>query len=173
METPTPQSSNTTKIVSTVVALALIIVLVTWFMKKDETTAPVTTENVPTTENTPSTETTPNQNNGNQDQPAATTRRYTNGSFNATGNYVSPAGTEEVAITLVITDDKIASASFQGKASNPTTEFMQGKFKEGFEALVVGKSVDEVSLTVVNGSSLTPKGFMDALKKIKAEAKNS
>lgn len=161
MENANPQSSNTTKIVSTIVALAVIIVLVTWFMKKDETTVPQTTENTQT------------ENNGNQEQPANTTRRYSNGSFEATGNYVSPAGIEEVGITLVIADDKITSASFQGKASNPTTEFMQGKFKEGFEAAVVGKSVDDVSLTVVNGSSLTPKGFMDALQKIKAEAKNS
>ena len=48
---------------------------------------------------------------------------------------------------------------------------MQGNFKAGFSELVVGKPVDQVSLSVVNGSSLTPKGFMDALAKIKAEAK--
>jgi hypothetical protein len=47
---------------------------------------------------------------------------------------------------------------------------MQGKFKEGFEEAVVGKPLDEIALTVVNGSSLTPKGFMDALTKVKLEA---
>ncbi len=37
--------------------------------------------------------------------------------------------------------------------------------------VVVGKKIDEVQLTKVAGSSLTPKGFMDALEKVKTEAK--
>ncbi|KXK09170.1 MAG: hypothetical protein UZ21_OP11001000228 [Microgenomates bacterium OLB22] len=47
---------------------------------------------------------------------------------------------------------------------------MQGLFAEGYKTQVVGKSIDELKLDVVNGSSLTPKGFEDALQKIKTEA---
>ena len=36
---------------------------------------------------------------------------------------------------------------------------------------VIGKDIDEVNLTKVSSSSLTPKGFMDALKQIEVEAK--
>ena len=38
--------------------------------------------------------------------------------------------------------------------------------------MVVGKNIDEVAITKVAGSSLTPKGFTDALEKIKADAKS-
>ncbi len=98
-------------------------------------------------------------------------RTYKDGTYAATGQYSSPAGQEEVAITLDIKDDVVVSASFVGKATNPGSVKNQSLFKEGFNQYVVGKSVDSLKLQVVNGSSLTPKGFMDALVKIKAQAK--
>ncbi len=96
---------------------------------------------------------------------------YKNGSYTQTGTYKSPAGNEEVEISLMIENDIVKGASFKGMATNPGSVNNQGKFAKGFEAEVVGKSIDSIALGVVNGSSLTPKGFMDALGKIKAEAK--
>ncbi len=87
------------------------------------------------------------------------------------GNYVSPAGTEEVTVSVTIADDKVSMAEFIGHATHPTSKKRQADFNAGFKDFVVGKPIDQVSLTVVNGSSLAPKGFMDALSKIKAEAK--
>ncbi len=98
------------------------------------------------------------------------TKKYRDGTYSATGNYTSPAQKEEVGVELVIKDDVVISAKFTEHPSNPTTATMQGKFKAGFSTLVVGKKLDDIKLTVVNGSSLTPKGFMDALSKIKLEA---
>lgn len=95
---------------------------------------------------------------------------YIDGEYVASGNYISPAGEEEVIVTLTLEDDVIVDAEFDGQAVHPTSRKMQGQFSEGFEAEVEGKSLDEIALTVVNGSSLTPKGFMDAVAKIKAEA---
>lgn len=103
--------------------------------------------------------------------PAATESRYKNGTYSATGTYVSPAGQEEVEITLTLQGDIVTSAVFVGKATNPGSVKNQALFKAGFEQYVVGKPIDSINLTVVNGSSLTPKGFMDALMKIKAQAK--
>ncbi|MBI2024025.1 hypothetical protein HYT00_01405 [Candidatus Giovannonibacteria bacterium] len=103
--------------------------------------------------------------------PSAIIRKYKDGTYTAVGNYAEPASREEVTIELVIEGDIITSAKFMGKPANPTTKMMQGKFMEGFMMMVVGKPIDEVNLTVVNGSSLTPKGFMDALEKIKLQAK--
>lgn len=96
---------------------------------------------------------------------------YQDGTYDATGHYTSPAGAEEVDVSVTLKDDVIVSAVFTGKAQNPTSKIMQGRFGDGFEQEVVGKKIDDVSLTVVNGSSLTPKGFMEALATIKAEAK--
>ena len=116
--------------------------------------------------------TTPIQNR--EEEPVATPvekKKYKDGTYSATGSYVSPAGPEQVELSLVIKDDKVVSANFVGKGTNPTTMKLQGLFKAGFSTYVVGRNIDEISLTVVNGSSLTPKGFTDALLKIKNEAK--
>jgi hypothetical protein len=104
-------------------------------------------------------------------KPAAAAHTYTNGTFAATGNYRSPAGSEAVNVTITLKDDVITDATFVGTATAPKSVTMQGKFAAGFKEAVVGKSIDSLSLNIVNGSSLTPMGFMDAVAKIKAEAK--
>lgn len=98
--------------------------------------------------------------------------KYTDGVYAADGKYSSPAGKESVSVTLTIKDDIVMSvdAIFSGKALNPGSIRAQELFSEGFKQYVVGKPIDSIKLTVVNGSSLTPKGFMDALTKIKTEA---
>lgn len=102
---------------------------------------------------------------------AAMDGKYVGGAYAAVGNYTSPAGEEEVDITLTLdADGVITDAEFNGHATHPASVKWQGNFALGFEEQVVGKSIDEVSLGVVNGSSLAPKGFMDALAKVKAEA---
>jgi uncharacterized protein with FMN-binding domain len=102
---------------------------------------------------------------------AANDSPYKDGTYSATGNYTSPAGAEQVDVTLTIANGVITDTQFTGKAVNPVSQKRQQAFAEGYEQLVVGKSVDEVSLSVVNGSSLAPKGFMDAVQKIKVEAR--
>ncbi len=101
---------------------------------------------------------------------ADTAQKYEDGTYAATGNYISPAGAESVDVTVTLDDGVITDATFHGNATHPTSMKKQADFATGFEAQVVGKSIDDVSLGVVNGSSLAPKGFMDALVKIKAEA---
>ena len=100
-----------------------------------------------------------------------TTNHYKDGTYSATGNYGSPAGSESVDVSVTLVNNVVTDATFKGNGTNPATVFNQGHFKEGFKEKVVGKSIDDISLSVVNGSSLTPKGFMDALAKIKVEAK--
>lgn len=107
---------------------------------------------------------------GLDNEPVVNNKKYKDGTYSAIGNYVSPNGPESVNVTLVLKDDVVTSTTFKGNGTHATTMKMQGLFSQGFNTLVVGKKLDEVSLTVVNGSSLTPKGFMDALSKIKLEA---
>lgn len=96
---------------------------------------------------------------------------YKDGTYSADGVYRSPAGGESVSISVTLKGDVITAATFEGDATNPKSVKMQEAFAAGFEEVVVGKSLDDVSVTVVNGSSLTGAGFMEALAKIKAEAK--
>ncbi len=100
----------------------------------------------------------------------ASDRTYRNGTYTATGEYSSPAGKDEVHITLIINNDIITNGSVVIKGTNPSSIKYQTLFKEGFNQYVIGKNVDDMKIEVVNGSSLTPKGFMDALVKIKTEA---
>ncbi len=96
---------------------------------------------------------------------------YADGTYTALGDYVSPAGPEHITVTLTLKDGVVTEVSSSEEAENPKSQYMQKQFAEGISAAVTGKSIDSLDLAVVNGSSLTPKGFMDALEKIKEEAK--
>ncbi len=95
---------------------------------------------------------------------------YKDGTYKATGEYTTPGGTREVDVTLTIKNGVVTDTTFTGHATDPNSKRFQGEFADGYKVLVVGKSVDGITLTKVSGSSLTPKGFNDAVTKIKAEA---
>lgn len=101
----------------------------------------------------------------------ATATEYKDGTYTATGTYQSPGGQESVEITLTIADDKITDATGKSNASRPQSVEYQGQFLGNFAGLIVGKSVDQVSLDKVAGSSLTSGGFEKALQTIKTDAK--
>jgi hypothetical protein len=105
--------------------------------------------------------------------PAAeeNTSEYTDGTYSATGSYTSPGGKESLPVTLTLENDVIVSVSVQTPATNPNSQKFQTIFAENFQTLVVGKNINEVNLTKVSGSSLAPKGFNDAVAKIRVEAK--
>ncbi len=95
---------------------------------------------------------------------------YNNGTYDAVGNYTSPGGEETIDVTLTLADGVITDATVASNATRPISKQMQSAFIEGFKEQVVGKNIDEVNVTKVSSSSLTPKGFMDALEKVKTQA---
>jgi uncharacterized protein with FMN-binding domain len=97
---------------------------------------------------------------------------YQDGTYQATGKYISPGGEREIAVSITLEDGLITASTFEGFASDPASKRFQGEFAEGFQPLVVGKNIDELNLQKVSGSSLTPKGFMDALESIKTQAQS-
>lgn len=112
-------------------------------------------------------------------QPDTTTRieesqlpEYKDGTYSADGNYVSPGGPREIGLTITLAGGVITDTTFEGRADDPTSQRFQGEFGDNYAPMIVGKNIDEVSLTKVSGSSLTPKGFTDALEKIKTEARS-
>lgn len=96
---------------------------------------------------------------------------YKDGTYEVVGNYVSPGGPREINVTITLEDGVVTGSTFEGLATDAPSKRFQGEFAEGYEEMVIGKNIDEISLTKVSGSSLTPKGFNDALEKVKAEAK--
>ena len=96
---------------------------------------------------------------------------YKDGTYTEKGRYASPGGGESIDVTVTIADDTITSASVTPNATSEQAKQYQGTFVSGYKSLVVGKDVDEVSLSRVAGSSLTSTGFNNALELIKADAK--
>lgn len=95
---------------------------------------------------------------------------YQDGTYSADGTYVSPNGTETVGVELTLASGTVTAANITQHPSNPNTRKFQGEFAGGIAAQVVGKSIDELNVSKVAGSSLTSGGFNQALDKIKAEA---
>lgn len=146
-----------------VLILALIFYGLYKYTMKDETNnttdTPVVVENNnPTPEPTTPIPTTPQLN-------------YKDGTYTSEGNYISPGGQEKISVSVTIKDDVITDATVKSLAVNPTSKMMQANFISGFKAMVVGKKLDEITLTKVSGSSLTPKGWNDAIAKIQVQAK--
>lgn len=109
-----------------------------------------------------------------EDQPATTNEApsHKDGEYSASGTYTSPGGEEKVAVKLTLKDDKITEIDVTPQAATPTSTQYQGEFVSGYKGLVVGKDIDEVKLSKVSGSSLTSRGFNDALEQIKQDAQS-
>lgn len=105
--------------------------------------------------------------------PAETSTKYADGTYSANGTYQSPAGNESISVELTIEEDMVTAVNVEVAAVNETSVMMQELFIEGIEAEVLGKPLDEIELkTAVNGSSLSPAGFMNAVESIKESALN-
>lgn len=96
---------------------------------------------------------------------------YRNETYSAEGDYTSPGGDEHLMVKVTLQDGIITDAEVTPEATRPNSVKFQEIFAANFKPLVVGKNIDEVKLDKVSGSSLSPKGFNDALDKIKAQAK--
>lgn len=105
--------------------------------------------------------------------PADTRKQvvYKNGTYTAIGSYRSPAGTEQISVTVTLVNNIITKTSAVSMANDRTSERYEQKFIGGYAALIVGKNIDTVQLSYVSGSSLTSGGFNDALAKIKVSAR--
>ncbi len=95
---------------------------------------------------------------------------YKDGTYTADGNYKSPNGTETVGVQLTLANGTVSAVEITEHPSNPNTRKFQGQFAGGIAAQVVGKSLDEIKVSKVAGSSLTSGGFNQAVEAIKAQA---
>jgi uncharacterized protein with FMN-binding domain len=106
------------------------------------------------------------------DAPKSTsTATYKDGTYSATGNYISPNGDEKVGVTVTLKNSIIETVSIETFGSNDEAKQYQASFKSGINNVVVGKNVNDVSVSRVASSSLTSTGFNRALETIKSDAK--
>ncbi|WP_454299515.1 FMN-binding protein [Salana multivorans] len=95
---------------------------------------------------------------------------YADGTYEATGAYVSPGGQQQVDVSLTLADGIVTAVVVTPEAVDPRSQSFQEQFASGIEDVVVGVPLDELAVDVVSGSSLTSGGFNDAVEQIKAEA---
>ena len=101
--------------------------------------------------------------------PTVTRAAYRDGTYTATGWYGGAPSHVEVTITLA--GGRITAARVVPQpVNNAIPRDYQERFAEAAPPLVVGRSVDEVALDHVAGSSGTPDGFNDALARIRGQA---
>ena len=93
---------------------------------------------------------------------------YSDGVYEATGQYGSLPSSITVTVTLV--DEIITDVKVTPHATNPTSLDLQRRFAAAVPKVVVGKSINEVKVGRLAGSSGTPDGFNDAIEKIKKKA---
>jgi uncharacterized protein with FMN-binding domain len=109
---------------------------------------------------------------GTGENPVESTvaNEYVDRVYESTGGYVSPAGPENVIISVTIADGIITATEFEGDATNEKSIMFQGQFESGYADMIIGQPIDAVQLDVVAGSSLTPNGFNEAIEQIKQQA---
>ncbi|QHC67198.1 hypothetical protein GSU68_11925 [Rathayibacter sp. VKM Ac-2759] len=101
---------------------------------------------------------------------AASDSAYADGTYDAEGSYTSPGGNESVGVSITLEGGVVTAVTVTPESENATGKQYQERFASGIAGEVVGKSLDELDVTKVSGSSLTSGGFNDAVETIKADA---
>lgn len=96
---------------------------------------------------------------------------YKDGSYSTKLSYSTPGGQELIQFTVELKDNNINSVTTSSQPKDGDSKNYQRRFQQGINGVVKGKKIDDVSISSVNGSSLTTKSFMDAIKNIKDQSK--
>ncbi|MCW2165606.1 hypothetical protein B0I12_002771 [Microbacterium hydrothermale] len=125
--------------------------------------APAETTTAPTASSAPSASA--------ADSTGSASGTYTDGTYEATGQYSTPESVETIDVTLTIAGDTVTAVEVTGDPQAAESKRYQSEFIGGIQDQVVGKKLDEISVSKVAGSSLTSGGFNKAVDTIKTEAK--
>lgn len=95
--------------------------------------------------------------------------RYADGTYAAKGIYGNLPSF--VTVTARIEDGVIDSVSVLPHATDPTSLALQRRFAAAVPAVVVGRRLAEVNVGRLAGSTGTPRGFNDAIRQIRDQAR--
>jgi uncharacterized protein with FMN-binding domain len=99
---------------------------------------------------------------------------YKDGQYTAVGTYTTPGGKEEkIGVTVNLANSVITTFEVDTSMSEGLPQVFQNNVKEALikDNLVAGKSIDDLVVSTMAGSSLSPWGFNDAIDQIKEQAK--
>jgi len=136
---------------TTIAAGAMLLALAGCSSETAETT-PTTSPSQPTPEETADTVTTD----------------YTDGEYSATGWYGGLPSHQDVTLTIV--DDTVTAVEITTPAEDETSLGYQERFADALPDAIIGRTIDELDIDKLAGSSGCSEGFMDALATIKESA---
>jgi hypothetical protein len=174
-ETVQTQKSNSMIMGGIAVVVIALLAVGAFALKPSETPTPSASTNptasttvqassVPSTAPASAASSTPSTQNG-QDKLKVST-------YEVDGNYTSPAGPESIGVKITLEGNIIKDSEVTVRSQHPISKQKQEAFAANYKTLVVGKNINDVKLDKVAGSSLTTKGFNDALEKVKEEAQS-
>lgn len=155
-------------IVVAVLGIIIVVLGAVFFLSPEPTTTPtdtVATEEANRTEEMQATEETSVSSDPNPSPDTALAPE----TVTESATYLTPARVEhKVTVTLTLEGDVVTAANVLYNDLETYSDPNQELFDTAYEPLVIGKSLDEISLSRVGGASLTTGAFNDALAKIKA-----
>jgi len=125
----------------------------------DESTDTGSTSSSETSESTEST-----------DSGATSTGTYTDGTYEAEGEYQAPGESETITVEVTLEDSIVTAVTVTPQATSGNAARYQAEFADGIGDIVVGENIDDLDVDRVAGSSLTSTGFNAAIEEIKADA---
>lgn len=97
---------------------------------------------------------------------------FADGTYTVNDTYLSPGGTENIAVEVVLQDGVVNSVSVTQRANNDESADHQAQFQKSYKSKVVGKSIKDLKLSRISGASLTTRAFNDALDQIRRQAQS-
>ncbi len=98
---------------------------------------------------------------------------YQDGDYIINTGYDLPnGGYHEMDVSFTFSENKVTKVKVVFDKKPDKTTAPQKRFMAAMTPLVIGRDIDNISLSRVGGSSLTTNGFNDALAQAKAQAKS-
>lgn len=97
--------------------------------------------------------------------------KYNDGKYTISITYKVPKNyVDTIIFTFDLKDDAIQNVDFTANASNKDSQKYISLFGGNYKPLVLGKKLDNLSLSNVAGASLTTQAFNESLSKLKEQA---
>lgn len=169
------QQDNKKVLISGIIAVAILVLLVGGVMvaksKEDSKQAASTKLATAAQQNGSTTDATSGAAPSDGDTTTTAGTTYKNGTYTASGTYNTPESVESISVTVTLKDDVVSEVSATTDPQSSESREYQQDFLSGYKSLVVGKKIDSISLSRVSGSSLTSRGFNNAIRQIESDAK--